>query len=549
MSFGPPTEVTGLQGHQKRPDIAGNNLANVNTTGFKSSRSTFAEQLSESIRNASVSSTTIGAAEASATATPMSQSNIVNTGNPLDMAIEGEGYFVVSNGSQFLFTRSGAFGIDSNLNLIDPSTGFLVQRIGSQGEADGFQTAGNSNIRVPYDATLPASATSEITVQGNLSPDAVPATPQTQVLLSDVTYTTNNGSTAEGTTKLADLEQFTGASPSGTITIAGTKKDGTGITTATLNIDGSTTLQDVIDKLNTAFGGEATATLSNGQIKLTDAGSGCSKLDVTISCSDSNLTMPGYFEISTVGGTEVQNVNVTIYDSHGGSHVLSGAFVRTDGTNLWDMVLTSITGSVNALTSSNRRIEGIEFNAADGSYAGLNSGIGDTAQFQITFAHDTSNPQTITVKLGTANKFNGLTQFATGPSGFSTAVIRQQDGYPSGSLSNVSINREGTLIGSFSNGVRKNLATLQIALFRNVAGLESAGNGYFVPSADSGEMSSTQGLSSGAGAIRGGALEKSNADVAVEFVNMVQAQNGFQSNAGTLRVANDILRELTNLIK
>jgi flagellar hook protein FlgE len=88
-----------------------------------------------------------------------------------------------------------------------------------------------------------------------------------------------------------------------------------------------------------------------------------------------------------------------------------------------------------------------------------------------------------------------------------------------------------------------------MALFKNAAGLESAGGGYFVPSSNSGDAVATDAMSGGAGTIHGGALEKSNADIATEFVNLIQAQSGYQANARTIRVATDILAELSNLIK
>ena len=169
----------------------------------------------------------------------------------------------------------------------------------------------------------------------------------------------------------------------------------------------------------------------------------------------------------------------------------------------------------------------------------------DSAEFVITFAHDASSPQTIDINLGSAGKLDGLTQFA----GNSTAVAREQDGYEAGRLSTVSVNNEGIVIGAFSNGIKRNIGTVQISLFQNTAGLENVGNGYFIPSANSGEAISTQAMTGGAGSIHGGSLEKSNADVASEFVNMIQAQNGFQANAKSIRVSNDILRELTNLIR
>ncbi len=677
MSFALSAGVTGLQAHQKMLDVAGNNLANVNTTAFKSSRITFSELLSETIRKASQPTTGVGGTNPQqmgsgvgiAGISPnMAQGNLVNTGNPLDLAIEGEGYYVLSDGSQDIYSRAGAFGVDADSNLVDPATGYLVQRIGSVGESDGFQTSGSSSIHVPYDVAMPARATTEVVVSGNLSADATYPTSQAQVIASNIGYTTNNGTTAVGATKIADLDQFTGTfSGNGVITFSGYKPDGTSLASATpsvdltMDVDGTTTLADVLSWLNTdegtagvdevqtltltggaatagtftltyggettsaldydatlaevetalealstissiavggstldaggpmtftfpssvgdaslitiddssltgptstaiaettkgravqgVLGSEATATLVNGEIVITDAIGGYSKTDLEMAYSDSgddtSLTMPSYFEVLTVGGDEVKNINITVYDTQGGKHVLSAALVRTDTANTWDMILTSITGNIYDITMGNRRIEGIEFDAGTGSYTGLNTTIGDDAEFVVTFAHDTTSPQTIAISMGTVGQLDGLTQFA----GNSTAVAREQDGYEAGRLTTVSVDNEGTVIGAFSNGIKKNIATIQIALFQNPAALESMGGGYFSTSANSGEAVATQALTGGAGSIHGGALEKSNADVATEFVNMIQAQNGFQANARTIKVANEILSELTGLIR
>jgi len=561
VSFALSAGVSGLQAHQKMLDIAGNNLANVNTTAFKSTRITFAELLSETVKKASQPTASIGGTNpqqmgggtgVAGISPNMAQGNIVNTGNPLDLALEGEGYFVVSDGSQDLYTRAGAFAVDAASNLIDPTNGYLVQRIGSVGESDGFQTAGNSNIQVPYDVAMPAQATSEVTVAGNLSSDSTFATAQTNILTSNITYTTGNGTTAIGTTELDQLDQFSGTfGAATTITASGYDPSGNDLVDAAgLTVTGATTLQDVIDHLNNNVltSTEQVASLVNGRIRITDASSGYSLSDVVFTWADNGsatLNMPAYFEISTVGGEEVKNVNITVFDSQGGKHVLAGAFVRTDTNNTWDLVLTSITGDITGITADNRRIRGIEFDASNGSYSGLNSTIADTAEFVVTFAHDTANPQTIAIDLGTAGQLDGLTQFA----GNSTAVARGQDGYEAGRLSTVSVNNEGIVIGAFSNGIKKNIASIQVALFQNPAALESVGGNYYNSSANSGEPVATQALTGGAGSIHGGSLEKSNADMATEFVNMIQAQNGFQANARTIRVANDILRELTNIIR
>jgi len=556
MSFALSAGVTGLQAHQKMLDIAGNNLANVNTTAFKSSRITFSELLNETIKKASQPTTGVGGTNPQqigsgvgvAGITPnMLQGNIINTGNPLDLAVEGEGYFVLNDNQQNVYTRGGSFAVDASSNLVDPSTGYHIQRIGSEGEIDGFQTPGISEINVPYDVAMPAKDTSEIAVSGNLSADEVGSVTRTQVITSNLAYT-NNGTNATEATAIANLDQFTGTPAGDTIAISGYDKDGNlygpGPAVDFTVTDASTTLGELITHLNTTVLSGSTASLVNGQIRITDDTSGYSNTDMTMSYSGAgSLTMPAYFEISTVGGEESKSINITVFDSQGGKHVISGAFVRTNTPNTWDMVLTSITGNINQITMDNRRIKDITFNPSDGSYAGLIST--GTPQFVMTFAHDTSNPQTIQLNLGTQGKLDGLTQFA----GNSTAVAREQDGYEAGRLSTVSVNNEGIVIGAFSNGIKKNIATIEIALFQNTSGLERFGNGYYIPSANSGEAIATQAMTGGAGSIHGGSLEKSNADVATEFVSMIQAQNGFQANARTIKVANDILQELTNLIR
>jgi flagellar hook protein FlgE len=233
-----------------------------------------------------------------------------------------------------------------------------------------------------------------------------------------------------------------------------------------------------------------------------------------------------------------------IYDSQGGQHVFSGAFVRTDTANTWDMVLTSVSGNINQITIPNRRIENITFDTTTGYYTGV-TGSSNPLEFVISFAHDPTNPQTIALDFGTIGQLNGLTQFA----GNSTAVAKDQDGYEAGQLTSVSASNTGILIGAFSNGEKKDIGAIQIALFQNPTGLESIGNSYYTDSANSGVPVATQALTGGAGTVKGGSLEKSNSDVATQFVSMIQAQNGYQANARTIRVANDILRELSNLIR
>ncbi|MBM4026846.1 MAG: flagellar hook-basal body complex protein [Planctomycetes bacterium] len=561
MSYALSSGVSGLQAHQEMLDVAGNNLANVNTTAFKASRVGFAELLSQTLEQASQPTGNLGGTNPKqmgsgvtiGSITPdMTQGSIVNTGRSLDAAIEGEGYFVVSNGDRALYTRAGGFGVDASGALVDPATGYRVQRIGSTGESDGFQISRDGDIRIPFGVALPAKATTQVTLTGNLSSSAAPAA-RAQVLVSSTAYTME-GQEALATVPIDQLDQFRGGSgpngqlgagQTGTLTISGFHRDGTAWDSGlTFTVTADTTVNDLIDHLNTQVLRDATASFVGGKIRLTDNQAGPSKSDLKLSyAGDGTFATPPYFQVATVGGDESKSVNIAVHDSQGGKHVLSAALVRTDTVNTWDVILTSITGNVVALEPENRRVSGLSFDPQTGAFAGIPET--EAGRFLVTFAHDVDHPQAIALHFGTAGSFDGLTQFA----GNSTAVAREQDGYEAGNLSAVSIRGDGTLVGAFTNGIKKDLATLQVALFNNPAALQSAGGGYYVPSANSGGAVATQAMSTGAGVIHGSALEKSNADVATEFVNMIEAQNGYQANARTIRVANDILRELTSLIR
>ena len=133
--------ISGLKNHQTMMDVIGNNIANVNTTGFKSSRVTFATQLSQTLRGASAPDTVntppayggtnavqvgLGAALGSIDQI-MNQGSTQTTGNATDMMIQGDGFFVLSNNGQTVYTRAGNFTLDSEGNLVSPGSGALVQ--------------------------------------------------------------------------------------------------------------------------------------------------------------------------------------------------------------------------------------------------------------------------------------------------------------------------------------------------------------------------------------------------------------------------------------
>jgi flagellar hook protein FlgE len=571
MDFELPAHVNGLQAHQAMQNIFGDG-ADVNAANSDSDRTTFSELLCKKIESQPATKTGITTAQQVSSsvlskAKPnTTRSDIINTGNPLDLAIEGQGYLVLSDGQRNIYTRSGAFIVDVNSTLIDTATGYKLRRIGSEGQSDGFQTPDDYAISIPYGDLIPAKGTSKVKVAGNLSSDitiaggppveSLKAERQTQQITSNIAYTTNGDNVAAMVTKISELDQFHGesdisgklkAGESGVISISGYNPDGTALNRGLMfTVNTETTLGDFINHLNTNVLIGASASLVNGKIRITDDKGGYSRTDIKLLYTGSgSLIMPGYFEILNAGGDEVRNANITVYDSNGGKHVLAGAFVRTNRPNTWDMVLTSVTGDVGEITINNRRIENIRFNSDDGTYAGLSGS--DSPRFVITFANDPANPQTIEIELGTAGRLDGLTQFK----GISTAAAREQNGYEAGRLLDVSVNNEGVIAGVFSNGTKKNIARLQMVLFKNASVLKSIGGGYFLASPDSGEAVAAGAVTDGAGIIHAGALEKSRADAAIRHkqTDMFQGYNGFRTNAESIKVANEILRELSRQMR
>lgn len=174
--------ATGLLANSTALDIVGNNLANINTTGFKGQRLVFKDVVYQTILAGSASGPQIGGTNpiqfgfgvnVGSVDSVLIQGNLNPTGRSLDAGIQGTGFFVASDGTQLLYTRSGAFSLDSAGFLVDPGTGYRIQRFGVVGDpaaaTPGFQTPGVNDIRIPNGSSLPGQPTTTVNFQGNLS--------------------------------------------------------------------------------------------------------------------------------------------------------------------------------------------------------------------------------------------------------------------------------------------------------------------------------------------------------------------------------------------
>lgn len=174
--------VSGLRNHQIRMDVIGNNIANVNTVGYKASRVTFEEAFAQLLQGASRppgdSSNVSGGVNPVQVGLGMNigsidllftQGNIEATGVTTDLAIQGDSFFVVSDGNQNFFTRSGNFQMDANGRLVASTNGFIVQGKIAQ---NGVLTDKIQDIKLPFGQKSAAKASSEVTMAGNLNTDA-----------------------------------------------------------------------------------------------------------------------------------------------------------------------------------------------------------------------------------------------------------------------------------------------------------------------------------------------------------------------------------------
>ena len=548
------TGISGLRGHQKMLEICGNNLANLNTTAFKSSRTLFSDLMYEVQRGTSssssgllgsVNSVQIGTgSRLSQVDLNFAQGNLESTGNDLDLAIDGNGFFVASSAGRSFFTRAGAFTLDESGFLADPSTGYTINRFGSLGEPDGdlpaFQTPGDNRIYVPKGVSIPGQVSTQLSLKGNLS--STLTGPIAQEVMTSIPLRVG-GNPATLTSRLSDLDANTTNYVAGDkILIGGRKVDGSTPSITSFTLTATSTVGDLVDALSTAFPG-ATVTLDGlGNIVGKADETGPSFLSMNFTDGPTNVGRSDFEEheiILTAAGKNADTIfqSVKVFDESGAGHTL-GLTLTKQADQSWNLVATT---SPTEGTVFDGIVEGISFQP-NGSFAQVTgTGVADnniTIQFRGKPA-----PQTITLSFGTPATFDGLTAL-----GSPTEMVLTPDGFPPGELAEVQVDTDGKVYGLASNGIKIPLAQLAIAAFRNTDGLVAIGNNYYTGSLASGAAEIGSALGS-RGAVRSGQLEGSNVDLALEFTRLIIAQRGFSANSRTITVTDEILQELTSIIR
>jgi flagellar hook protein FlgE len=188
--------VSGLRGYQTMIDVVGNNIANVNTIGFKAGQTVFQDLLSQTLQGAGLPAEGGGTNPAqvglgmrlAGTTTSFSQGGLQNTGRPTDMSIQGDGFFIVRRGTDQFYTRAGSFTLDGNGRLSSPQ-GTLVQGWTADNQGVINPNGPIGDILMPVGALIDPQVTKNVTVGGNLPANAVNGT----VVSSAITIYDNNG--------------------------------------------------------------------------------------------------------------------------------------------------------------------------------------------------------------------------------------------------------------------------------------------------------------------------------------------------------------------
>ena len=541
--------VSGLQNHQTELNVIGNNIANVNTVGFKGGRTTFAETLVQSLSGAQGPNGNYGGRNPMEIGLGMriasidqlfNQGNLEATGNTTDLAIQGDGFFILSDGEQNYYSRAGAFQMDANGYLIAQGGGLHV--LGLMADAAGNINGNETAIQLPINEKAAARATTEISYYCNLNANAS----QEQIWTANLAFTSSE-SPATTTTEINELDQVNEDLDDGDqITISGTDHDDNSVTATFTYGTGNdgTTLSDLLAVINAAYSsGTSTSTASldaSGKLVLTDDVAGSSETTISMSFVDqgsaSAMVVPSFLE--TQEGTQgSHSTSIYVYDSLGEQHRAEVTFQQDLTTyNSWSWEIVVDNGAINATNGSLSGNTGaVTFNP-DGSVATFTGG-------PLSFTPSGALPMVIDLNGGSQGSFAGLTQFASP----SNTVALNQDGYGMGILESFSIGTDGTVVGNFSNGVTRSLAQISLARFNNPGGLENLGGNLFRGTMNSGEALIGANSDERGGSIHAGYLEMSNVDLSQQFTKMIVAQRGFQANARVITTSDYLLNEIINL--
>jgi flagellar hook protein FlgE len=547
------TGLSGINVNQSRINTIGDNIANVNTTAFKGSRTLFQTQFSQTLSLGNAPSDTSGGtnptqiglgAVVGATQRNMNQGSIETTGIASDLALQGSGFFLIRrpNGQQ-VYTRDGSFTLSPDNRLVT-ANGAYVQ---------GFGVDSSFNIipGVVQDLTVPvgtlslARATSLVQMDGDLSAAGTVATQSSESVTQPLVA--GGGGQAGAGTALTDLRS--GSNPGvplfaagNTITVRGVVKGDRELPPAdfVVGADGNT-LGDFASWLQNTLGiqtgaglpGNPGVTIENGALVVrSNAGE---QNSITISSDDMLSDNPGVtqpFQFTQTAEATGSGVftSFLVYDSLGTPVQvnLTYALEQLDGA-----------GAVWRFYAEQANPDGTARALGTGTVAfDVQGNVINTTGNQFSIdraAAGAASPLTFTVDM---TGLHGLSTLQ------SNVVMAAQDGFPPGTLTNFGVGEDGSVIGIFSNGLTRTLGQVAVAVVPNPAGLVSDGQNTYLLGPNAGNPAILAPGQGSAGTILSGALELSNVDLSQEFIGLITSSTGFQASSRVITVSRDLLEQL-----
>ena len=558
--------VAGLKTHQIRMDVIGNNIANVNTTAYKSSSMTFSELMSQTTQKASGANATTGVGgtnakqiglgvKAGAINTAITtQGSAQSTGNPFDIMITGDNFFVVNNGSENFFTRDGSFYVDGAGNLAMTSTGYNVMGWGVDETTGNIKQDTVTALRIMSAAnmTYPPEATTKANISGILDEndkDVTSANGKTVNLnffdargysyTAKFTFKQSGGDkTNEYSMELSKLLDSTGAEIDISKLKFGNRSQQKMETKVTLNTDaykwdgkvlktkdGTTDVADLADifKADGSLITPADDAAAQKQQKALDAiakaygyeGSTDEFLNLYITSTadkDKQLT------IQDLLGNMMAGKTTDVLPADGSAITMEGRYF--EGTTV---VFNKDTGKLESVGGSTTNLNvNAAFSALGGNFSDVTIDLSECTNYD--------NKGTSTIG-ATSGDLDGL-----------------GTGRRPGDMIGVSIQKDGMIYASYDNGMTKLLGQIATAAFANASGLEKEGDNLYSATLNSGEFDGIGvDITAGGGYMSTGHLEMSNVDLSSEFTEMITTQRGFQANSRIITVSDTLLEELTNL--
>lgn len=545
--------VSGLRNHQAMMDVIGNNIANVNTIGFKGSRVTFSDTFNQFLRTGTNPTANGGGTNSFQVGLGMrinsidrnwNQGAFERTGINTDLALQGPALFVLKNNGETFYSRAGSFVFDADGKLVNSQNGAVVQ--GKVASSDGAIAPGNNleDIIIDINSKLPAVASSKIDWGGNLQSNSALTRTENVVQRGNIN-SSDPGPFASETTVYNELGDAFKVQLTYTKTANPNEydlswevltTDSTPVSVGSGSISGLTFADDgngnfVLDAASKAkFDG------SLNRVNLT--GNNLDFLIDATSVTQNSSTSTLNVSADDNRKPNIVSSSVTVFDSLGNAHQVTLKFTKiADNSWIW---AASVPGSSTA-NGEDTTVSGTVLFNADGT---LNPANVNPNNPQLTF-QPTGGANPLILDLDFGSGFTGVTQ----TSASSVVSALSQNGSASASLSSINIDQHGNIVGVYSNGNSKTLAQIMAATFTNLNGLISAGDNMYKAFSNSGEARIGSLGEDTATVVQSGVLEQSNVDLSEEFTKMIISQRGFQANARVITTTDNLLQEITNLIR